>query len=538
MFWADQLAEQIIERAEREGNTKPNIKCQQTPSGAKHIGNLNDVIRCYFPYKVLLEHDVQATFVHTTDDRDPLKDVPAKLAALDGSWHASSELIEMRPCLGRPVCNIPGPFGCCSSWSKHFTTVWMDGVHALGMKPTLYSVDELYKKGAFDPYIKMVFEKKERVGRLVAKFQQTKGETYIPFDAMCPQCGTLTNVNAFDLKKKIVSFVCTGKEIKQKKTEGCGFAGSVPWTEGKLQWRFEWPALWAIFNTTYEPFGKDHAEGSWPAGQQIARDIFEIEPPIPYVYEFFLVNGEKMSASKGNVYIVQDMLNVVEPEVFMFFYTKRPGKQRDLDLKNIHLLVDQFERAERIFYGAEEEKNKAEEANLKRSYEMCCTPPSKMPIRVPYQFAAYIAQVTKPEEGLGRALELLKFTGHVQRKITKENEEQIKDRLMVARSWAEQFAAERYKIKLRDTPTPIKLEPGERSAVEQLSEELSQQLTEKSMQARIYEIAKENEIEPRRLFQICYTILLGRNTGPRLGPFITIIGKDKVRKTLSMALER
>ena len=53
------------------------------------------------------------------------------------------------------------------------------------------------------------------------------------------------------------------------------------------------------------------------------------------MYEFFLVNGEKMSASKGNVYIVQDLLKVMEPEAFMFFYAKRPEKQRDLELKRI-----------------------------------------------------------------------------------------------------------------------------------------------------------------------------------------------------------
>ena len=42
-----------------------------------------------------------------------------------------------------------------------------------------------------------------------------------------------------------------------------------------MQWRFEWPAQWAIEKTTFEPMGKDHWEGSWKSGEVIAREIFE-----------------------------------------------------------------------------------------------------------------------------------------------------------------------------------------------------------------------------------------------------------------------
>ncbi len=145
LFWADQLADQIIERAQKE-KVVANFKCQQTPSGGKHIGNLNDVARCYFPYKIMLERGHKATFVHTTDDRDPLKDVPKKLPDLEANWHLSEKLMDMKPFLGMPLCRVPDPFGCCKSWSEHFTKVWMDGVYASGMDPKLYSVDELYEQ--------------------------------------------------------------------------------------------------------------------------------------------------------------------------------------------------------------------------------------------------------------------------------------------------------------------------------------------------------------------------------------------------------
>ncbi|MFH1751123.1 MAG: hypothetical protein ABH863_05580, partial [Candidatus Micrarchaeota archaeon] len=91
MHWADQIADKIIERAHREGAIA-NVKCQQTPSGAKHIGNLNDVARAFFPYKSVLEKGEKAIFVHTTDDRDPLKDIPLKLPDLEGKMHFTKDL--------------------------------------------------------------------------------------------------------------------------------------------------------------------------------------------------------------------------------------------------------------------------------------------------------------------------------------------------------------------------------------------------------------------------------------------------------------
>src|SRR3989338_1640767 len=256
----------------------------------------------------------------------------------------------------------------------------------------------------------MVLEKKELAGELSNKYQESKSKDYIPFDAICSNCGVLANISGFDLKSKKVQFTCGGKSIKKKKSEGCGFEGEVPWSEGKLQWRFEWPAQWGICETNFEPFGKDHFEGSWKSGQEIAKRVYDFEPPIPYVYEFFLVNGEKMSASKGNVYIVQDMLKVIEPEVFLYFYTKRPGKQRDLDLKNVSLLVDDFEHVERVYFDVDKEENEKEKDNLKRSYFMAAEKlPKNLPARISYQFDGMVAQYYSDKNKILGLLENLKM---------------------------------------------------------------------------------------------------------------------------------
>ncbi len=532
LFWADQLADRIIERSRRE-KRPPNIKCQQTPSGGKHIGNLNDVARAYFPYKSLLEKGIRADFVHTTDDRDPLKDVPKRLTDLDGRWHESARFKNISRFLGMPLCRIPDPFGCCSSWSEHFTKVWMDGVHALGMNPKLYSVDELYKQGRFESCIRMVFERAGKAGEIVSRYQKTKSSDYIPFDAICPECGRLANVSSFDLKSKRVCFTCGGKAIKKRKSEGCGFRGEIPWSEGKLQWRFEWAAMWSIFRTTYEPFGKDHAAGSWISGQEIARKVFDIEPPIPFVYEFFLVNGKKMSASVGNVYIVQDMLKIMEPEAFLYYYTKKPAKQRDLDLENIILLIDDFERSERIYFGKERESNIREKKNVMRQYWMSSKDmPKRMPLRIPYQFASVISQVVSGRGFLDRAVSILQSTGHLGDRPSKTELNAVKKRLELAGNWARLYAAPHYRIEVSERPDPKALSGlsgGQKAALGDLARRLSgKPLREEELYDMFWDISKKHGITAPDFFSATYKVLINSDSGPRLAPFILALGQERV----------
>lgn len=535
VFWAEQLARQTIERAKKE-NRIAVIRCGQTPSGGKHIGNLNDVVRSYFVYKIVMNKGHEARFVHSTDDRDPLKDIPSKLADLNGRWHKSERFPELKDFLGHPLCRVPDPFGCCSSWSEHFTRVWEKGLNALGMFPEMVSNDKYYEQGKFDPYIKRVFEKIEEVGKIVSEFQETKGEDYIPFDAICPKCGVLANISSFDLKSEKVFFVCGGKAIKEKRSEGCGFEGSVHFREGKLQWRFEWPAQWGIEKTTFEPFGKDHFEGSWKSGQVIAKRIYGIEPPIPYVYEFFLVDGQKMSASKGNVYITQDILKVIEPEIFLYFYTKKPGKQRNLSLKNIIMLVEEFENLEKKYFSGEL-KHEKEKENVRIIYELSMggVPKSK-PLRIPYTYASMIAQIVPKEKMLEKALELLRRSGHIKEELTEENKKRIQQRLILAKNWAEKYADERYKIKIVDRPMAEivrKLNEKQKQALRILSESLlKKSFSEQELYNRFFETAEEAGIETKELFSAAYLILLGKPFGPRLAPFILTIGQKRVAEII------
>ncbi len=529
LHWADQLAEKIIERAHREKRV-PNVKCQQTPSGGKHIGNLNDVLRAYFPYKSVIEKGEKCEFVHMSDDRDPLKDIPAKLADLDANWHDAAKFPELKKFYGQPLFRVPDPFECCESYAKHFTIVWMNGISELDIHPELHYTGDLYKQGKFDPYIKMVFEKREQVGKIVSDLQATKDTSYIPFDAFCPQCGVLANIDDFDITNKKVHFICGGKTIKQKKAEGCGNEGWVPWSEGKLQWRFEWPALFSIFHTTFEPFGKDHAEGSWKSVMRIMPEIFETEPPIPFVYEFFLVNGEKMSASKGNVYIVQDMLKIMEVDVFKFYYVKRPEKQRDLDLTKIFQLTDEFDAAEQTYFGKAESQSENREENAKRMYDLAVSnPPKQCPNRVSFAFCAALSQLMP----LDAAVIKLKELKHIE---TKQDAELAMERLVVAKTWSTTYGGE-HKLAVSTAEEAIErkkiLSENQRKALAEFARVLSSELDETKQMEKVREISKANNIPVSDFFAAIYGVLIGKPRGPKLFTLISVIGRGRVTALLT-----
>jgi lysyl-tRNA synthetase class 1 len=65
--------------------------------------------------------------------------------------------------------------------------------------------------------------------------------------------------------------------------------------------------------------------------------------------------------------------------------------------------------------------------------------------------------------------------------------------------------------------------------------ENTKDLDEDLMQNKIFSIAKDNlKIPPRKMFAAIYQIILGKNFGPRLGPFLTLLDKDWVLERLKV----
>ncbi|MBO3840110.1 MAG: lysine--tRNA ligase [Thermoproteota archaeon] len=531
VFWADVVAESAIEHAKRNGMSIVTVKSGGSPSGGKHIGNMNDQIRAFFIYDAVKGKGVPARLIYTNDDMDPLRTIPPSAPDGDGEWHffTEQELSTLEKYLGWPYSRIPDVFGCHGSWSEHFNSVIQEGLKKIGISMENYNNSDSYANGSFLEVTRLTLSKTSLVREVLSKYQRTVEKDWIPFHAVCSNCGKITTTTLrVDLENDTAEYECRGRVLAGKYViKGCGYKGVSTLKEGKLPWRLEWVAQWKVFQVNAEPFGKDHYEGSWKSGQALAREVYGIEPPASLVYEFFLVNGEKMSSRKGNAYILQDILKVLEPEVVKYLYTKRPMMQRNIDLKNLHLLVEEFDRFEESFFKKSSEAGRIYPVLMGRI-------PSKKPLRISYLLASYLVQFYPVEE----AYNSLVRAGIVGEDVSEEDRNRVLLRLKLAKNWLSTFADPGKYVLKKEAPK-VDLS-GMEKAIGDLAEKLSS-LTEfkgEDIQNIIYSTARENNIPAPEFFRKLYLIFLGLDSGPRLGYLLATLGRENVVSRLKAAIGR
>ena len=579
-FWADEVADEILARDPLDPIV---IKGAVSPSGVPHIGHFNEIMRGYYVAEVLRDRGRTVRQVFTSDDRDALRKLPRRLA--DADWN----LVELGDVdagalgrnLGVPYTDVPDPFGDNhDSYGDHFTALLVESAELAGVPVEFFSVTDLYTAGAFDDLVERVLADRDRARAVLSAFQAGVDEAYVPFMPQCAACGKLTtNVTAVDVTAGTVSYTCTGLEAGGQEIEGCGHEGTATFREGKLPWRFEWPADWAVFGVDFEPFGKDHAEGSWPSGQEIAREILDVEPPVPMTYEWFTLNGEALSSSAGNVVTIPEVLEFVEPEVLRYFFAKSPRKQRDLDLSRIDRLVDEFDRIEALYFGDVEDADRGAFAD--RAYPMVmdadavlpadyrslvdadpddravATPEPLVPgvnptlagdpvseparrtrrrflddvfparVRLPYTFAAVLGMTDDRD----LRVEMARREGHLSAETPEWAVEKALDRVERARRWAERMDNE-YNYRLQTELPTVSVDDATEAALADLAAVVESGADGDAIQGRIYEIAREHDLDVGDFFATGYRLFLGQSDGPRLGPFLGALDRRFVAQRL------
>ncbi len=532
MFWAEKSADELV-----ESGKNPVIKGGVSPSGIPHLGNFNEVLRGFFVKHQLEKKGVDVVQVFTRDDRDPLRKVPENLADSEGKIVTidDSERSKLKKYVGRPYVDIPDPFGCCSSWADHFGNLLEESARKLQLDVDFISTDSLYSGGKMEDSVETVLSSLDKSRKILGRFQDLSSD-YIPFMPICSSCGKITATPlSVDIDEKTVKYRCDRADLSGVKIEGCGNEDITSFNEGKLPWRFEWPAQWKALDVGFEPFGKDHLS-SWNSGKAIAEEILDIKPPETLVYEFFLVDGEKMSASRGNVYTVPELLEMIEPEVLLYFFALDPSKQRDFKVEGLHHLVNEFDRLESIYTGQKEPADKHEEllsniypAFIQSSLEIEKIEDLENINRPPYTFAAMVGV----SENKNAIIDTLKRSGHLP-----ENPKDIEidisiNRVNLARNWARRLKNQYY-IEIIEEPPNIDFDKPIQQALNHLSSYIQKGHTADEIQDKVFQTARKYDIDPSELFSAAYQLLLGQKSGPRLGPLITALDEEFVSNRLKI----
>jgi len=105
------------------------------------------------------------------------------------------------------------------------------------------------------------------------------------------------------------------------------------------------------------------------------------------------------------------------------------------------------------------------------------------------------------------------------------NRKGLEERFQFTRNWVDDFK----EIEVE----PVELSINEKNAIRDLIPLLEENESGEVIQQAIFETARNNSLKPRKFFRLLYRILLGTDSGPKLGPYIAIAGPKKVAKRLN-----
>jgi len=520
--WYDKVAVEIAERERKLGRSLDLLRVESgvAASGIPHIGSFSEVTRNYAVSLALKEQGYNSEFIVFSDNKDGLRSVPRGLPQ------------SLKKFLGRPVTEIPDPFGCHSSYGDHMVHLLLDALDQTGVEYTFIPAVEAYRKGLLNEEIRILLENAKRVGEIVK--EETGQEKYLevlPYFPVCASCGRIYTTRAYKFlpEENKVLYVCEGLEIKGEWLEGCGYEGETDYTkgEGKLSWKAgEFAARWRALGIRFEAYGKDIAD-SVAVNDRISREILGYEPPMHVQYEMFLdKGGRKISKSVGNVFTPQVWFRYGSPQSMVLLTLKRFVGTRNVSVVDIPRYMDELDELEDVYFGKKRVKDAKEKAKLTGLYKYCwfMKPPKKPSVHVPYNLLTCLARVAPEGSEASFIVKKLRDYRYVEETVPAELEKRIEYALRWVRDFEEIAESQ------------VELSSQERRAVEQLIEMLQAVEDADAIQSAIFEIARKNGIRPKNFFRTLYSILLGTSSGPRLGPYIMDMGREEVIKVLRRSL--
>lgn len=538
LFWADQLAQQVIGRKNfaylKKSAPKISnfaIKTSVSASGVLHIGRLAEVIRNEAIARALVDAGKKVKFIMTADDMDPLRKIPRGIA--DG--YAGY--------IGAPVTDVPDPDPkkCHESYAEHFVHQYIDVVREFsGLPIKFYSMREEYRKGNFNPLVKKIMAAAAQIVEIQNKHRPEKDKlslkTWSPWRPICENCGKIITPRVHEVYTDgHVYYVCEDYIFETTEAKGCGHKGIADPLkgEGKLAYKSEWAVQWARWKINAEASGKEYqVPGSayW-INAEIVEKVLGWPAPMPAFFEHLFIDGKKMSASLGNIVYPHQWLDVAPHELLRYFFNKRITKTRSFSWSGLPELYKEYDEAAGVFFKKIKVPNEKEARHIKRLYQVAQTNPRRpQPLNpLPFSHAVVIAQLLEDEK---KIIASLKRTGHYAAKLRKE----ILGRIGFARNWVKNYAPPQYKFVVNEK---VPVESRQRLSGQQLAALKALQTmirnrkyTEEQLYTAIKELAKREGIAPLEFFRGAYIALLNKAEGPPLATLIKALGQEKVAAIL------
>lgn len=521
--WPYKEAEKIVEKLEREKTRKHDYVLFESgfgPSGLPHIGTFAEVARTTWVRYAFENLTGKSTKLFAfSDDMDGLRAVPDNIP--------NAEMLI--PHLGKPLYQIPDPFGEEDSFSGHMNAKLRGFLDRFDFEYDFKSSKDQYRNGVFNPGLLKILENYDAVRSVILPTLGQKRDadndrsSWSPFMPVCPSCGKVYTTRVVDVHPEAgeVSFACDqGFNYKGNKVDACGHGGRIPVTDGnvKVGWKVDWALRWYVFDVDYEMYGKDLIESATLSSRIVK--ILGGEPPAGMFYEMFLdENGEKISKSRGNGLEVEEWLKYGPLDSLSWFIYQNPNKARKLYFDVIPKSVDDY-LSDRERFGREDE---AERVNNPVFFiaqrDVRAGNPVEYTSGISYSMLLNLVSVLNTDDH-----DII--WNYVRRYAPDAEKDAVVDSMI-----------ERAITYYRDFVAPTKnyVEPGDEvlPALRQLVGFLRDYTgnSAEEIQNATYAAGKDNDLKLGAWFAAMYRMLLGQERGPRLGTFIQLYG---VKETLDL----
>ncbi len=504
-LWVTKMSDKIVETfPEKEVYT---FAAGISPSGTVHFGNFRDVMTCLPLVEELNARGFNTRFIFSWDDFDRFRKVPANVPKSYEKY------------IGMPLTAVPDPTGETESYAQYFQKEFEKSMEELGIEMEYFYQTQEYQSGRYDEEIIRALENRKEIAHILLslmsdKSKKAKGidpekyaEEYYPISLYSRFTGK-DNTKILKVDGSLVTYRCLDSDKEE----------TIDITKErvvKLHWKVDWAMRWKAEDVAMEPGGHDHASpgGSYDASSRIIRAVYDREPPVFVGYEFIGLQGleGKMSSSSGEVISPKELLNIYQPEILKWLYTRKSPEQK-FELAFDTEIFRQYDEYDREHSGDDV---------------------------IPFRQAVAFGEILQWD--IEKIYEILERIGF------EYDRELVKERVERAKYWLEKYNPEKM-IKIRDEVNEEYVEEMEEESkdsvrkVKQFLEE-NENPTIEELTTVLYDIPKTGMEdsskraikEKQKLFyRDMYNLLISADQGPRLATFLYALDRKKILDLLDI----
>lgn len=514
MFWTQEVLKGI------DTSIPQLVNDSKTPSGEPHVGSLRGVLIHDAIYKVLRANGVSARYIFGSDDYDPVDEIPKG---------QDDHFIKY---LGMPLCNTPAPPGSTyPDMAEHFISGFFEIFKKLGVEAEHYRMRDVYRSGQFNESIEKILSNGPAIREIYRQVSGSeKSEAWYPFQSICENCGKIGTTEVIDFDGKEVTYVCRPDLVKW--ATGCGYKGKrSPYDgHGKLPWKLEWVAKWMTWGITIEGAGMDHSTkgGSRDVSGRVLAKVFGKKPPYNVPYGFFLVDGAKMSSSKGIGSTAREMSEFLSPEMLRYLMLATPPKRAINFSPAENFMVKMYNDFDSLRHSAFSEENEHE---MQQALFFITEPQVTTDYYLP-GFTLVKNLIQLPHINIFKVAEKA-----VDRDLTELEHKRLQNRIDSAKYWLDNYATPDEKFEIQEElPADIYSHLSTENLL--FISEFRQVIDtfdwdEKTIQQKVFDISRLVPTNPKESFRTIYRLFLNKDRGPQVGSLLYYLDKEFVKNRLN-----